>query len=239
MLTGASFSIGTWKGWVRGLSENFGTISTAQPSLVLCVLSRQHQNEERNLSAKIEDACLNLTRHGPTSGLNSTNAIYIHLDQDASMVDCEAWAQKWLDEHPDAPVASILLYQAVVVRDDDLSRIYHGFRQANATQFGPWLQRNGDAVPALTVPIGIVGTEPAVLAAESPDGHRLPLSGAYVFQAGNVYVDAVATKSGTQVAPVGHPRAGVHVHSVMEPHSDGRKLVVSGMLPPSDDLLIL
>lgn len=228
----------TWTLWSHQLREEFPRLASTHRSTVVLVLSRQHPNESQNLHSKLEDACRNLSRHAPTYDARNANAVYLHLDADAPLRDCEQWASQWMDEHEDKPISTVLLYQPSVVRNGNESVVYHCFRNAVSRRHVEWRRRAGGTTPSISIPVGRVGTEPAEAILEWPDGRSFPTGSMYLYQGGDIYQEGEPDGS-SQIGHLQNFRSGVHIHSVIEPLRDGRKILFSGRFAPSDDLLIL
>jgi hypothetical protein len=211
-------------------------------SLVLQVLVPFHRNEADNLRDKLLDACRNLAKHAVAETPLATNVVYVHVPASASMIDCATWVQEWFTEFPNKPVSAVLLYQPAVTRTpDNQSFIYHGFQIAkrNHTALIPG---EPTAVPNLSLPVGRVGTDPSAEQLVAPDGRALPLRGHHAYQGGDIFCEMISA-NGRWMGALGSPGPGVHVHAAIPKAfagpSDDRRAVVQGLLPPSDDLLIL
>ncbi|WP_437711019.1 hypothetical protein WMF45_38845 [Sorangium sp. So ce448] len=227
-----------WSVQTASLAAEVEHLSSVRQSLFVLLIAPQHPNDPSGFFSKIEDACRNLARHGPEETDRAVNAVYIHLAPNAPFSQCKQWATEWLQTHPNRPVSLVLLYQASIVRAGDKSFVLHCFDNAVGPQYLRWISSSGGALPHILIPIGRVGNAPATTIIHSANGAFVSADLLYVFQGGDIYQDAV-NEGETQVGFVEDFRSGVHIHSVLEPLRDGRKIIASGHFSPEDELLIL
>lgn len=223
------------------LADGRRTIASGCASLTVQLIAPFHQNEADNLRSKLLDACSNLARHGLSEDLLSANIVYVHVPASASIGDCAAWVREWFVDFPNKPVSAVFLYQPSVVRtSNNASQIHHCYMVERRGGTAPLLPGKRDAVPNVTVPIGIAGSEPTIEQIVAEDGRVMRLTGCYVFQRGDVYREMARTEAGGWSVNLSSPAPGIHEHAVLPASLGGSgKTALQPRFAPSDELLIL
>ncbi len=215
----------------------------AHNSYQIIISSPYHQNEEKNLLDKLEEACVNLTKHSIIEDENTMNCVFIHLPENASIIQCKEWAEKYFITHPEKPITAIMLYQPTVATDleKNNSFIHHCFQFiVNGNRISLWNKINRQI--NLNIPVGITSNTPSenkIIYEVEGKKEILNFINRYLFQSGNLFLEAKKNSDGTITGNVKKIASGVFIHSVFQPFPGQQAFTLSGHFPPIDKLLIL
>ena len=226
------------------LKDDYQEFHPAYNSYQIIITSPYHQNEEKNLLDKLEDACVNLTKHSVTEDENTINSVFIHLPESASIIQCKEWAERYFMVHPEKPITGIMLYQPTVATDleKDTNFIYHCFQFVfNEGKLSRWNMTTNRQIH-LTIPVGVMNfAPPENKFVIETDGKKevINFKDRYLYQSGNLYLKAKKHADGRITGNVKKVASGVVTHSIFQPFPEQQAFVLSGHFPPFDKLLIL
>lgn len=226
-----------WTASITSLSDEDNTLHKGMSSYQLNIMSPYHKNEEKNLLSKLDDACANLSKHSPAPNSQSINAVYIHLPETASVKKCAEWATEYLNNFPEKPIETVLLYQPTVVinPEENSTGINHCFQFALNQKFMNWRINNNQLIN-FDIPVGSVSIEPSFY--QLLMGNKeIILDEHYTFQVGNIYRKAIQSKDGSISGDVRKLASGVFEHSIISLFN--KEILVKGHFSPKDELLIL
>lgn len=213
-------------------------------SYTLIVGSVYHPNENKNLYSKIEDACANLVKHSIKEDGDILNSLLLHLPTNASVENCEKWAQEYFELYPHKQISAIFFLQPAVVRDEKTgnSFIQYSCRMhVREERFDKWKPNGFNFI--FSLPVGSVSSESAknTIIAEYPDGtiQKLTVDERYIYQTGQHYMKMQSDGNGGYTGNMYQPGSGVFVNSVIQFPGQPESVAITGRFQPSDDLLIL
>lgn len=225
------------------LSDDYQEFHSHYQSYQLIVSSNYHPNEEKNLLSKLDEACANLIKHQKTEDDNTINAVFVHLPESASLTKCKEWAEDYFKNFPDKPITSIILYQPTLSSDIEKGTnfIYHGFQiVVREKQFAQW-NTNSTQID-FSIPVGLIGsadTEKMLYAEIENERRMIEFTGKYVYQRGNLYLQARTGPDGSLTGNIKQLASGIFAHSVFQPFPDQPSFTLSGHFPPEHKLLIV
>lgn len=73
-----------------------------------------HKNEIQNFMGHLDDGCYNLTKHGVSQDEKNINIILVDLGDNFSIDECEDWAEQYLEDNPDKPIAGLYFIKPVL-----------------------------------------------------------------------------------------------------------------------------
>lgn len=207
-------------------------------SYSLTILAPHHDNEQRNINSKIEDACVNLSRHAETLGLGTARFLLIRIPDAASSAECVTCTEEWLQDRPNARVDAVILYQPGVAAPSISAPagIVHfiaivtgpGFERWRRTVHRPDLRIQARILVGrcISQPTKLLGTDGSAI------GDR------YIYQRGHIYTVGQANSDGAIVGNMANPAPGIMIHSVMRIPGQQREFVVRGTFSPDSKLLL-
>ena len=214
-----------------------GQLANGHLSYALAIFASHHANEQRNIESKIEDACVNLSKHAGALSADTARLLLIRIPPTASSTACVACTQQWLQDRPEARVDAVILYQpAVAVRlIDAQSSIVHFAAIVTGPGFERWRRTIGR--PNLTIQakvlVGIWSDQPTKLI--GTDGSAF--DDRYAYQRGQIYTLS-QTKDGTSAGTISTPVPGIVVNLVMRIPGQVGELVLKGNFSPDDQMLL-
>jgi hypothetical protein len=230
-----------WKGVIVPLPEDLGTFSSNYTSYTFVTMAPYHQNEHKNLTDKLDDACANFRKHAVKLASETLGLVFVHVPETASVASCKEWACQYFTDDPATPLGAILLYQPTVGRnphDTTETHVYHTMSVITGPQYQQWDQSRSSHSPAISLKVsaGIMQEEPTkeVLIWGS---HEIPIDGNYIYQQGHHYIVARINEHGNQFGTAQSDASGITVHAVFS-LSQNEGLVLSGDFPPQDKLLL-
>lgn len=222
------------------LIKEKGELDKYQNSYTLIVSSVLHKNERKNLFDKIDSACNNLLKHSDIENDQIENAVFIHLPESASILQCEESVKGYFELYPDKPITLVILFQPTVATDFDknVNFIHHCFKVIYRNNTIPGeLKWNID----LNIPVGKIGdpTQEKLVIEKDGKTETHDLKDRYFFQCGNHYLLAKKESNGSFN---GYPMiiaSGIFEHSVFKLFPDQPSMTFSGKFAPHHTLLIL
>jgi hypothetical protein len=207
-------------------------------SYALATLAPHHANEQRNIEAKIEDACANLSKHAGTLAASTARFLLIRIPEAASSTECVACTQQWLQDRPDAQVDAVILYQPVVAAPSISAPagIVHFIAIVTGPGFERWrhtIGRPGLAIQARVL-VGSCTNQPTKLF--GTDGSALGEQ--YIYQRGQIYALSQTKPDGAIVGNTANPAPGIVIHSVMRFPGQPGEMVLTGKFPPDAKMLL-
>jgi hypothetical protein len=207
--------------------ERFSKAHLSDTFFALC---GWHRNEQENLKNKLSSALANLAKHAVRSD-ESANVVLVRLNKTADLDLLAAHAREALDESAASAIDGVILYQAAVTRSAGVSQVSHHMKTV--------LRRGYDDrahVIPFCVLIGVISPHASHLELRSANGESRRVDEKYLFQEGDHYYVVPAIEQSpsftlSSVAP------GVRTHAVVGDEFAG--FTISGIFPPSDDLLLL
>lgn len=234
----ASGDVGNW-GIIERKLVIPGKTFAPNPKSYTCIISSPfHKNESKNLYDKVEEACANLVQHSKTETGDQKNLVMVHLPRAASRKNCEQWAKDYLQMYPEKPISGILIYQPLVITNDEKKTSYlsHGFSPVYRESLSQDLKQPIQ----IQFPVGRLEHqygEHVIFIQDKPDSAiKVELSDSYVYQHGNHFLEAKQTRQGFE-GEMNKVASGVFIHSVVTIGTE--KMTVSGRFEPVDILEIL
>lgn len=171
--------VGIWDVGLRLIQPIYGPLSPQHMSYEFLVAASHHENEQKNLISKIEDACAIFTKHADKCTASAARAIMQRLLRSASVPLCIDWANDYFQRKPNADIDLVYLYTPDVTRTSGQTMITH--------HVAP-IMRPG----ALIVPFVVsffAGTMAATPARQQlhVDGTTVSFDDRYVFQDGEIF----------------------------------------------------
>lgn len=213
-------------------------------SYTLMISALHHKNEHENLFSKIDDACINLTKHAVDEQSGLINAILIHLPPTASLDKCCTWLEDYFKLYPNKSVSAVIFYQPSVANDINTNQSYlnHCFRVV--TPGNRLLNFVPDGLHLeFSLTLGQFSTDPVLLQliAEYPDGKKevRTVNDRYIHQSGNHYMRMKPDGKGGFYGNIEQLGSGLFSHLVIELPGQPKKAAIGGKFPPKDVLLIL
>jgi hypothetical protein len=232
-------SLGDWSVNILPLAHPPGTtLSCNKLSYILLAGVPFHHNEAQNLFSKLDEACSNLAKHGHIQSDHLINVVLVHLPVEASIQSCKEWALKYLDEHPDAPIAGVAFYQPAVTSDiaGQRSQITHVFDDV----FRPFYQAKWSSSSVhptiMTLQVGVISNETTKLVLRDNKQKMMVIENQYVFQAGLTY-PVYEFKEGQNLSLDITTLDGIHTHPIVS--LQGKELELSGIVPPKFELMLI
>lgn len=186
-----------------------------------------HQNEQKNFVDKLLKAAADMKKHVGRE-VGQINVLFIRLHPSAQMNLLEEAAKELLGQREEICLDMIFLHQAYVARENDQSSIVYTVRVA----MSPSLELAGEQFK-LVVPVGKISVETWKFELQGIDSVPVRFDDdVYIHQAGDQYYDMVENGSSWE-GNLRNPASGVHTHSVWN------GVLLSGLHPPGDELLIL
>jgi hypothetical protein len=239
-----SFSIADFWFFSYGdLADDYQEFHPNYNSYQIIISSPYHKNEEKNLLDKLEESCLNLSKHAVIEDDNIINAVFIHLPETASIIQCKEWAEEYIASHQQKPITLIILYQPSVAKNwkQSTSFIHHCFQFIfSEKKMARWNQINRKI--NLRIPVGIqnlIPSENQIIVERDGKSEVIRLGNRYLYQRGNLYLEAKRDSSGTISGNIKNLASGIITHSIFQPFPNQQSVVLSGHFPPEDKLLIL
>lgn len=234
------FSIGDWSVIVQNLLQKDKPFSSLKKSYTLILSSPFHNNEEKNLFDKLEEACANIVKHGGGENTDDKNVIIIHLPKVSSRESCQKWVKDFFELHPNKPISMVILYQPLVVSKENGKGTYisHGLSIVNRESFINDFQ---SVIPLhIEFPIGKQEygfVEPVIFIRETnTTAFKVDMKNSYVFQQGQHFHDA--EKEGDSiVGTIGKVASGVFTQTIFDVLD--HHIVIEGQFEPVDELSIM
>ena len=230
-----------WQVVIVPLPEALGAFSSKYTSYAFVTMAPYHQNEYKNLTDKLDDACTNFTKHAGTLPSETLGLVFVHVPETASVASCKEWACQYFADSPETPLGAILLYQPTVARninDTTETSVFHSMTVITGPQYQQWDQSRSSHSPAipLTIRAGFPPKEPIKeVLAWGP--YEIPINGKYIYQHGHQYIMAQNDEHGNQFLEVQSIASGIPVHAVGQ-LSQGEEFTLSGDYPQQDQLLL-
>ncbi|HLP87250.1 MAG TPA: hypothetical protein VK184_01420 [Nostocaceae cyanobacterium] len=227
-----------WVIKVQNLSIEDEQFSPIHRSYTFLVVSPYHNNERKNLYDKLDEACANFTKHSVSIDPLTTTVVFIDVPTSASITSCKEWATQYFQERENSPIGLVVFYQPTVVTDEQM--INHCLSLVDSSEFSRWLKlynsKNNSSEPPISasVFVGGVSDEPTRLCWNG--NISIPINDLYVYQKGEHYLLAQGREDGTQYGHIRKQASGIFQHLVV-PQSEGH-LILKGIFPPSDELLL-
>jgi hypothetical protein len=227
----------SWSIKVRPLINYNSIYHETKKSYTCIIASPFHKNEKENLFSKLDDACINLAKHSSQNS-KPCNFIYIHLPVTASVKSCCNWAKEYFDNFPNKPLAGIIFYQPSSVNSRGSTLINHYIGLETSRKFEVWQGGNANHIIKLNFPVGICSETSPVLVYHTGNRTQV-LDNCYVFQSGNHYLKMVEREDGTYQRSLIELPSGIHMHTICKPPNSQHEIQISGVFPPTDELLIV
>ena len=211
-------------------SSEIARLSKSHLSDTFFALCGWQRNEQENIKSKLSAALSNLARHTKRSG-NSANFVMLRLNKTADLELMAEHAREILDESLDSTIDGIIFYQASVTRASDVSQVSHHMKLILRRNFTD----RAHVIP-FAVLVGVVSPQASRLELRSATGETYQIRERYIFQEGDHYyatppIEQNPTFILSSVAP------GVRTHAVLGGSSG--EITLSGIFPPTDDLVLL
>ena len=205
---------------MRQMTAEAGELSPFGQSSSCRVMSPMAKNEQLNFLEAIRKGCENLYTHTKAETGDVCRMIILRLSNAASVARCVEWANWYFQEHAEAPVDVILLYQTAVVTDviADTSRISHNVTAILGPRFATWRTKTDGSqrqLPDMRFLVGTVSTGQSRMLLMAGDTEAADLSDHYVYQRTDVFQRMIVTAAGVE-GTLSNPAPGVLVHAVFE-----------------------
>lgn len=224
---------------INHLAERKHPFSTEYLSYVVRFFSPYHQNENKNLLDKVEDAFVNFENNAGLPQPECRGLVFIRIPETASLNLCKSWADEYFRNSEKLGLDAAIIYQAsVVTTTESKSGIQHSIALAKRPEFDEWCQQRSADAPAISlqVLVGNCSSEPACLSIGDGE-NNIPLGERYVYQSGCRVVNVTFDKNVGSITTIRNLGPGITCHAVIE--VPGGKLPLQGNFPPTNDLLLL
>ena len=207
-------------------------------------VSELHDNEFKNLTDKLDKACINLKKHFTASENTSMNGVWIHMHEGSAMDKCREHIAAYLNQITDNQISFVWLYKPSLTRTQggkNMTWSHVHMEIFDASHKNKWNDAGGK-FPKFTVLYGDVFESSDIQQTLLANDVEIALTDKYIYQKGNIYVDATILPSGEVRSDLSHPTPGVHVHGVIRNTlnmKDGEKLVLSPKFAKDEKLTIL
>lgn len=185
-------------------------------------LSPYHNNEQNNLTSKIEAAFANLERH-VKSDKGVLPIIIFQLPATASASTLATWSQEYLDAKPSSSAQAVFFLQPFItsIQGKSFSIIAHFISCAFSKKFASIQRQPLD----LRFPVGIMSEHPPSWQIQSSIG-SLKLTDKYVYQKGKHYIRSSTNNAGGLSGTVAKKAPGIETITVFDIY--GKTLMASG-----------
>ncbi|MEI9911574.1 MAG: hypothetical protein WDO71_19125 [Bacteroidota bacterium] len=210
--------IGDWSIILQELIPITGKFAKNPRSYTLIISSKFHNNEEKNLFDKLDEAMANIVKHQPKETETVKNCVIIHLPMIASRRNCQQWVMDYFTRYPDKPLSAVMLIQPLVVTSGKGVAEYISIGRSMVAR-----QSFGDDFAAelplqFTMPIGKVEKAyviPSIfIRGEGDQGYRINLINCYVYQQGHHFYEA-EMKDGAYEVHIAKIASGITRHTVL------------------------
>jgi hypothetical protein len=185
-----------------------------------------YKNEIRNITSKLDDACLDLIKKGGKESSTSKNILFIHLPQYISLDFYSEWCGRFFSHNPEAPIAFIALAQPVYAMDNNEHFLAIDHRVISRP----------NRLDTCNLEIEIPLLKPVNEVKYLLDGDVEIPRHYYMMQSGNIQVDYGDFTHGAKTKLMFYN--GIRFSAIIaDPY--GEKIEFSGNFPPTTNLVLL
>jgi len=219
-------------------------LSDRHNSYELIGLCKLHDNEFKNLTDKLDNACANLRKHASDKCKKQLNGVFVHMHESVAMDLCCGHLTAYLADISDNPIGFVWLYKPSLTRGEKghCTKWSHVFMNvADKTIMNHW-KCSGGKFPKFSVVYASAIETTDIKQTLLADDVEIILNDMYIFQRGNVYVNATREEDGSANCNLLHPAPGIHIHGVFKDTlnmKDGERLTVFGRYADYEKLTIL
>ena len=216
--------------WLIGLREApevMLPLSVTHCSHQVLIGAAFHQNEEKNLTDKLDAAAANARRHAASAGA-TRHVVLVHVPETFPAQACIDWAEEYLARNPEGPVGLVALHQLAVAEIEGQSALMHMLVAKETSAHVNW--RGNDRKLAFNCHVGMPIKKPSRSAIE--DAPDVDLDRMYLYQRGEWWRDFGTSVLGN----LANPAPGIFQHAVMQ--IDGCELLIQGRFPPSGSVTL-
>ncbi len=234
-----SKNIGGWKIILTPLSPDSYEFQSSSKSYTFIAASQFHNNEKKNLSDKIDEACYNLSENSLQETEKCKNLLLIHIPPYAPISTCCNWAIEHLKLF-NKNISGVIFYQPILTEDSH--SINHNFLPAFKENFIGWINsRNGIHIE---VPYGMPQPTTPFIQQFFMNGYLIgSMDTKYIYKNGHHYIQLAKPKIDSNSTKYDLPpkkEFGIKHHWILtDSHITGGSLNISPRHPLGDELLIL
>ena len=202
------------------------TIYAKEASYTFFMALPFYKNEIRNITSKLNDACLDLVKKGSQESSTSKNSLFIHLPRYLSIDFYSEWCSQFFSSNPEAPIAFIALVQPEYAMDDNEHFLAINHR----------IISRPNRLDTYNLEIEIPLFKPVNEVKYLLDGDVEIPRNYYLMQSGNIHVDYGDFTHGAKTKMMFYN--GIRFSAIIA-DAYGEKIEFSGRYPPTTNLVLL